>query len=90
MTAPHTPWLPSPEFQNRSQAGMYGDFAMMVDAMIGRVLRALDDTKLSDNSIVIFTSDSREVQGIETHQFKTSAQKKTLQTLFGTSFAQIT
>ena len=58
LTAPHTPWLPSPEFQNRSQAGMYGDFAMMVDAMIGRVLLALDDTKLSDNSIVTFTSDN--------------------------------
>ncbi|MCY2976696.1 MAG: arylsulfatase [Planctomycetota bacterium] len=58
LTAPHTPWLPSPEFQNRSQAGLYGDFAMMVDAMIGRVLLALDDTKLADNSIVIFTSDN--------------------------------
>jgi arylsulfatase A len=58
LTAPHTPWLPSPEFRNRSQAGMYGDFAMMVDAMIGRVLQTLDDAKLADNSIVIFTSDN--------------------------------
>jgi len=37
---------------------MYGDFAMMVDAMIGRVLQALDDAKISDNTLVIFTSDN--------------------------------
>jgi arylsulfatase A-like enzyme len=57
-TAPHTPWLPSPEFQGRSQAGRYGDFAMMVDAMIGRLLRALDDTRQAANTLVIFTSDN--------------------------------
>ena len=57
-TGPHTPWLPSPEFQDRSKAGRYGDFAMMVDAMIGRVLRALDDAKMTDNTLVIFTSDN--------------------------------
>ena len=57
-TAPHTPWLPSPEFQGRSAAGRYGDFAQMVDAMIGRVLQALDDAKLAENTLVIFTSDN--------------------------------
>ena len=31
---------------------------MMVDAMIGRVLKALDDAKLADNTLVIFTSDN--------------------------------
>ena len=29
--APHTPWLPSPEFVGKSGASMYGDFMMMVD-----------------------------------------------------------
>ncbi len=54
--APHTPWLPSPEFQGRSQAGLYGDFATMVDSMIGRVLDALDRSNLSNNTLVLFTS----------------------------------
>ncbi|MDO8540364.1 MAG: arylsulfatase [Opitutaceae bacterium] len=58
LTGPHTPWLPADEFVGRSKAGMYGDFAMMVDAMIGRVLKTLDDTKLSANTLVIFTSDN--------------------------------
>jgi len=57
-TGPHTPWLPSAEFQGRSAAGMFGDFTMMVDAMIGRVLAALDETKLCDNTLLLFTSDN--------------------------------
>jgi len=56
--APHTPWLPSAKFAGKSGAGMYGDFAMMVDAMIGRVLKSLDDTGLADDTLVFFTSDN--------------------------------
>ena len=56
--APHTPWLPSKDFIGKSQAGMYGDFAMMVDTMIGRVLKQLDQANLADDTIVIFTSDN--------------------------------
>lgn len=56
--APHTPWLPSQEFVGRSGAGMYGDFAMMVDAMIGRVLAALDDAGMAENTLLICTSDN--------------------------------
>ncbi|KAA1260256.1 Arylsulfatase [Rubripirellula obstinata] len=56
--APHTPWLPSPEFVGKSEAGMYGDFMMMVDAEIGRVLAKLDEAKMTDDTLVIFTSDN--------------------------------
>jgi len=58
LTGPHTPWLPSPEFQGRSEAGAYGDFSMMIDAMIGRVLEALDTARMADNTLVIFASDN--------------------------------
>lgn len=58
LPAPHTPWLPAAEFAGRSRAGMYGDFAMMVDAAIGRVLTALDNAKMADNTLVIFASDN--------------------------------
>ena len=57
-TAPHTPWLPSPEFAGKSGAGMYGDFTMMVDAEIGRLLAALDQSGLAHDTLVIFTSDN--------------------------------
>jgi arylsulfatase A-like enzyme len=58
FTAPHTPWLPAPEFAGKSGAGLYGDFVMMVDAEIGRVLRALDENGMSRDTVVIFTSDN--------------------------------
>jgi len=56
--APHTPWLPSAEFDGSSKASMYGDFTVMVDAMIGRVLKSLDKAKMTDNTLVIVTSDN--------------------------------
>ncbi|MCP5522648.1 MAG: arylsulfatase [Verrucomicrobiales bacterium] len=57
-TAPHTPWLPSSRFEGASGAGLYGDFTAMVDAEIGRVLAALRDAGMRDNTLVIFTSDN--------------------------------
>jgi arylsulfatase A-like enzyme len=57
-TAPHTPWLPAKEFAGKSGAGMYGDFVMMVDAHIGRVLAALDHSGLARDTLLIFTSDN--------------------------------
>lgn len=56
--APHTPWLPSAEFDGKSGASMYGDFLMMVDSMIGRVLGALDRADMSKETLVIFSSDN--------------------------------
>ncbi len=56
--APHTPWLPSAEYLNKSKAGMYGDFTVMVDAMIGRVLKALKDANMQNDTLVIFSSDN--------------------------------
>jgi len=56
--APHTPWLPSKEFIGKSKAGMYGDFLMMVDAQIGRVLSTLRETEMDNDTLLVFTSDN--------------------------------
>jgi len=58
LTAPHTPWMPREEFRDKSKAGYYGDFVAQVDTSIGYVLKALDEAKLSDNTLLIFTSDN--------------------------------
>ncbi len=56
--APHTPWLPSEEFEGTSGAGMYGDFMAMVDSNIGEILAALDQQNMAQETLVIFTSDN--------------------------------
>lgn len=56
--APHTPWLPTAEFEGKSGAGLYGDFTCMVDAQVGQVLDALKDHALDQETIVCFLSDN--------------------------------
>ena len=58
LSAPHTPWMPTDEFRGKSGAGYYGDFVAQVDATLGRVMKALDDAGLADNTLLIFTSDN--------------------------------
>ncbi len=56
--APHTPWLPSPAFTGKSGAGLYGDFLMMVDHEIGRVIAALTSAGMLDGTLLVFASDN--------------------------------
>ncbi len=58
LTSPHTPILPNPEWRGKSGLNQYGDFVMETDAAVGRVLKALDDNGLSENTVVVFTSDN--------------------------------
>jgi arylsulfatase A-like enzyme len=58
LSGPHTPWVPTRQFRGRSKAGDYGDFVSQVDDTVGRIMRALDDAKLSSNTLLIFTSDN--------------------------------
>ncbi len=37
---------------------MYGEFTMMVDHMIGRVLKALEEADMAEDTLVIFSSDN--------------------------------
>ncbi len=56
--SPHTPWLPLKEFQGSSKAGEYGDFVNMVDAQVGKILKAIAEMGLDDNTLIFFTSDN--------------------------------
>lgn len=58
FSAPHTPILPTEEFQGKSGLNEYGDFVLMVDAMVGRVLDAVARSGEEDNTIVVFLSDN--------------------------------
>jgi arylsulfatase A len=58
LTSPHTPICPNEPFTGKSGAGKYGDFVMESDWVVGEVMKALDDTGQSDNTLLIFTSDN--------------------------------
>ncbi len=58
IPAPHTPILPTKEFQGKSGLSNYGDFVMQVDDSIGRVMKAVQDAGISENTIIIVTSDN--------------------------------
>ena len=58
LTAPHTPILPTEQFQGSSGTNAYGDFVLQVDRTVGKILETLDTYHLADRTLVIFTSDN--------------------------------
>lgn len=54
----HPPWGVHPDFANKSKAGVYADTKMEVDNNVGRILDAIKDVGIADNTIVILTGDN--------------------------------
>jgi len=58
LNSPHTPIVPSKEWQGKSGVGDYGDFVMETDWAAGEIMKALESNSLAENTIVIFSSDN--------------------------------
>ena len=58
LSAPHTPWLPLGTFKGRSEAGRYGDFVTQVDFTVGEILETIEKAGITENTIIILTSDN--------------------------------
>jgi arylsulfatase A len=58
LSSPHTPIVPSKEWQGKSGLGDYGDFVMQTDWAVGEVVSALDKAGVADSTIVLFSSDN--------------------------------
>ena len=58
LTSPHTPIVPTAEFKGKTGLNKYADFVKETDAMVGKVLQALKDNGVDENTIVVFTSDN--------------------------------
>ena len=58
LTAPHKPVMPAKRFQDKTEHGPYGDFIVQVDWTVGRVLKALDDSGTTEDTLLIVTSDN--------------------------------
>ena len=79
LPSPHTPIVPTSKWQGKSGIGSYGDFVMQTDDLIGQVVQALDDKGISENTIVIVTSDNgcskaANFKNLESHGHFASAQ----------------
>lgn len=54
----HVPLFVSPEFEGKSGKGLFGDVLMEIDWSVGQIIKALKETGVEDNTLVIFTSDN--------------------------------
>jgi arylsulfatase A len=57
-SAVHFPIYPGEAFQGKSNNGIYGDWVEEVDWSVGQVLDAVRELGLSENTLVVFTSDN--------------------------------
>ena len=58
LPAPHTPILPTDEFKEKSATNAYGDFMLQVDHTVGQILQVLEKHGISEETLIIFTSDN--------------------------------
>jgi len=58
LPAPHTPILPVKEFQGKSGLNPYADFVLMVDHVVGEIIRTLEINGITDNTLLVFASDN--------------------------------
>ncbi len=57
-SAPHRPCVPPDFMAGKSQAGLRGDMVCVVDWMVGEVMDALDRLGLTDDTLLVLTSDN--------------------------------
>ncbi|MGE9269989.1 MAG: sulfatase-like hydrolase/transferase, partial [Verrucomicrobiales bacterium] len=79
LPSPHTPIVPSQQWQGKSGMGDYADFVMQTDGVVGKVVEALNEKGISDHTIVIVTSDNgcsprADFKNLESHGHFASAQ----------------
>ena len=57
-TAMHVPLYPHQDFVGKSRNGVYGDWVKEVDWSVGEILKTLKSSGVSEETLVIFTSDN--------------------------------
>ncbi len=57
-TMPHTRLDASKQFKGKSKRGLYGDVIEEIDFNVGRILDAVKEMGLAENTYVLFTSDN--------------------------------
>lgn len=55
---PHTPFKAGSAFKGSSKDGVRGDIMQELDWGIGEIMKALEDSGIAENTLIIFTSDN--------------------------------
>jgi arylsulfatase A-like enzyme len=55
---PHVPLFVSNKFKGKSKQGLYGDVMMEIDWSVGEIRKKLKELGLSENTLIVFTSDN--------------------------------
>lgn len=58
LPSPHTPILPTEEWEGKSGLNPYADFVMMVDDHFGKLIAAVKEAGIEDNTLIIFNTDN--------------------------------
>lgn len=58
LTTPHEPIAPSKRFKGKSGINGVADLIMETDWAVGEVMRALEEQGITDNTLIIFTTDN--------------------------------
>ena len=56
--AVHLPSFPADQFKGKTKSGPHGDFIFELDFVVGELMKTLDELGISDNTLVIFSSDN--------------------------------
>ena len=79
LPSPHTPIVPTKKWQGKSGINRYADFVMQTDDFVGQIVAALEKKGISENTMVIVTSDNgcsrrANFEELESHGHFASAQ----------------
>lgn len=58
LSSPHSPVVPTEEWQNKSGLNEHADFVMQTDHTVGQIIRAIDNAGIRENTLIVFTSDN--------------------------------
>jgi arylsulfatase A-like enzyme len=56
--AVHLPSFPGKDFRGRTKAGPHGDFIFQFDAVVGRLMKKLEELGVADDTLVMISSDN--------------------------------
>ena len=54
----HAPAFPAVQYKGSTEAGPQGDFIFEIDAIVGKVMKALESHGIDNNTLVMFSSDN--------------------------------